>query len=324
MISQRLKISFLCLAMLLLSGISAAQDRFPSKPIHIINPYAAGGIVDSLARVLAERLGETMGATFVVEAKTGANGNIGTDFAARAPADGYTWLIGTTSNAANMALMPNMRTDFAKAFVPVAQFASAPNYFCVPSSLPVSSLKEFVELAKSKPGSLSYGAGGIGSTPHLGFELFKHIAGIDVVGVQYKGGPLIVPDLVTGRLSAAYLPSSVAMTQAKANRVKIVATVGDTRTKAFPEVPTMAEAGYPQAVVAPWFVVLVPSGTPSVVVQRIENEIRAALSDPGVVTKIEATGASPRFRSQEDTRRMITEEIDRWKSLVKATGLKAE
>ncbi|MCA0242887.1 MAG: tripartite tricarboxylate transporter substrate binding protein [Proteobacteria bacterium] len=321
---NRIAIPLLALALASAPSLSRAQDAFPSKPIQVINPYAPGGIVDILTRALTDRMSKSMGVPFVVESKSGGGGNIGTDFVAQSRPDGYTWLIATTSNAANMALMPNIRTDLMKAFVPVAQFAVSPNYFVVPASLPVASVKEYVALAKSKPGGLSYGSSGIGSTPHLGFELFKHVAGIDVVAIPYKGAPPIIPDLVAGQLSATYMPSSLAIAQGKSNRVKVLAVVGDARTKEFPDVPTMAEAGYPKAVVAPWFAVLVPAATPAAVVSRIEGEVKAALGSPEVIAALEAAGASPRFKGRADATKMIGDEVLAWRALVKATGLKAE
>ncbi|MCY1211005.1 hypothetical protein D9M72_227110 [compost metagenome] len=303
---------------------AAAQGDFPNKAIHVINPYAAGGVVDILTRAMTERMSKSMGVPFVVEAKPGGAGSIGTDYVAQSTADGNTWLIATTSNAANMALMPNLRTEFATAFVPVAQFAYSPNYFVVPASLPVSSVAEYVALAKASPGKLSYGSAGIGSTPHLGFELFKHVAGIDVVAVPYKGAPPIIPDLISGQLSATYMPAPLAIAQAKSRRVKVLAVVNDTRTKDFPDVPTIAEAGFPKAVVAPWFAVVVPAATPPSVIDRIQREVRDAVAAPEVIARFESAGAVPLFRPGRDMAGRVKEEIASWRALVKATGLKAE
>lgn len=307
-----------------LATCAVAQDVYPHKPVHVINPYAAGGVTDILTRAVMEKIGTSMGVPFVVEAKPGGGSTIGTDYVAQAPADGYTWLIATTSNAANMALMPGIRTDLAKAFVPVAQFAYSPNYFVVPASSPVSSVAEYVALAKAQPGKLSYGSAGIGSTPHLGFELFKHVAGIDVAAVQYKGAPPIIPDLLSGLLSANYMPAPLAMAQAKGGRVKLLAVVGEARTKEFPNVPTIAEAGYPKALVAPWFAVLVPAKTPPAVVTRIEREIRQAVATPEVIARLESAGAVPLFRPGAEVSKRIQDEIIAWRALVKATGMKAE
>ena len=314
----------LAISSLCVPALSSAQDAYPSKPIHIINPYAPGGVIDVLARALSDRLGASLPTPFVIESRSGGAGNIGTDYVAQMPGDGYTWLIATTSNAANMALMPNIRTDLLNAFTPVAQFAYSPNYFVVPASLPVSTVHEYVALAKSKPGALNYGSGGIGSTPHLGFELFKHVAGIDVMAVHYKGAPPIIPDLASGRLSATYMPASLAIGKAKSDRVKVIATVSDVHTKDFPDVPTMAEAGYGKAVVAPWFAVLVPKSTPPAIVKRIESAVRTAVASPELAQQFASAGAVPRFGDSAATTRMISDEIQSWRALVKATGIKAE
>lgn len=308
----------------LLPALALAQEPFGSKPIRVINPYAAGGGVDILTRALVEKIGSATGTPFVVEAKPGGGGNIGTDSVAQAPADGQTWLIATTSNAANMALMPKIRTDLLKALVPVAQFAVSPNYFVVPASSPAKTLADYVALAKANPGKLSYGSAGIGSTPHLGFELFKYIAGIDVVAVPYKGAPPIIPDLIAGALSATYMPAPLAIGQAPSGKVRILAAVSETRTKDFPNVPTLAEAGYPQALVAPWFTVMVPAGTPREVVARIGAEVKKALATPEVQARFELAGAAPSFLPGNEAAGKIGKEIESWRALVKATGMKAE
>lgn len=315
--------AWLCAALLAASPVARAADAFPSKPIRVVNPYAAGGAVDVLTRILTEKMATSMGATFVIEAKPGGAGNIGTDAVARAPADGYTWLIATTSNAANAALMPDLHTDLLRDLTPVAQFATSPNYFVVPASLSVNSIREYVALARSKPGQLSYGSAGIGSTPHLGFERLKQVAGIDVVAIPYKGAPSIVTDLASGRLSAAFLPAVLTLAHAKSGKFKVLAITDSKRSKDFPDVPTMAEAGLGDAVVAPWFAVLVPRGTPPALISRIEGTIRDAVASPDVASRFQAAGAVPVFQTGTQTRAMIRQEISRWQELAKTTSLKA-
>lgn len=313
-----------CIGLAALHPFAAAQAAYPNRPIHLVNPYAPGGVVDILARALAGKLTTSLGTNLVVEARPGGGSTIGTDHAASAPADGYTWLIATTGNAANMALMPNIRTDLLKEFAPVAQFAYTPNYFVVPASLPVATLQEYVALARRSPGKLNYGSGGIGSTPFLGFELFKHVAGIDVVAVHYKGSPPQIPDLVAGQLSAAYLSAPLAIPQVRGGRIKALAIADDKRSKELPEVPTFAEAGYGQAAISPWFAVLVRSATPQAIRERIEAEIRTAVAAPDLVASLQAQGAQPEFMGSAALRTKIDNEIAAWRSLVRATGLKAE
>ena len=308
-------------------GASAiAQADFPSKPVHVINPYAAGGVVDILTRAITERTSKTMGVPFVVDAKPGGAGSIGTDFVAQSPADGYTWLIATTSNAANMALMPNIRHDLLTAFVPVAQFAYSPNYFVVPASLPVSTVGEYVAMAKANPGKLSYGSAGIGSTPHLGFELFKHVAGIDVVSVPYKGAPPVIPDLVSGEL-LGHLHAGAARHRAGQGRARESACSRERRAHKGISSCGRHRRGRlsAKAVVAPWFAVMVPTATPAAVGgRRIQQEIKDAISAAEVVTRIESAGAVPLFRSSKEVGQRIQDEIVAWRALVKATGMKAE
>jgi len=313
-----------CMGLSALSPVAWAQASFPNKPIRVINPYAPGGVVDILTRPVVNKLGAALGVPMVVEAKPGGGSTIGTDFVASAPPDGYTWLIATTSNAANMALMPNIRSNLLKDFAPIAQFAYTPNYFVVPASLGVSTLQEFVALAKKNPGKLNYGSGGIGSTPFLGFELFKYVAGIDVVAVHYKGSPPQIPDLLSGQLSATYLSAALTMSQSKSGRIKVLAVADNKRSKEFPDVPTLEEAGYGKAAVSPWFAVLMPAATPQAIQDRVEAEIRRAVAAPDLVETLEAQGAVPEFRSSIDLRKKIDNEIATWSALVRATGIKAE
>lgn len=301
----------------------SAADTWPSRTITVVNPYVVGGVVDVLGRILTDRMAADLGATIVVDARPGAAGTIGTESVVRAPPDGYTWLIGTTSNASNMALMKNLRHDVLRDLVPVAQFAVSHNYFVVPATSPAKTLAEFVALAKTQPGKLNYGNTGTGATPHLGFELLKLKAGIDVMGVPYKGMPTALQDMAGGLLSAALAPAVLAQSIAPTGKYRLLAITSSTRSKSLPDVPTFQEAGYGEAALSPWFTLMVPAGTPQPVIDRIEESMRKAVASPEVAARIEAAGAQAVFRSHADTAAMVRQEVQRWRDVVKATGIQA-
>jgi len=256
---------------------ASAQD-FPSRPIRIVIPYSPGSVADVFARIVAQNMQEQWKGSIVVESKSGANGSIAAEEVARAAPDGYTWLLVTTFFSSSPALTKDLRWDPVKDFVPVGQICRAPNFFIVPSSLPVKSVSEFVALAKSKPGALNYGHPGKGSTGHLGFELFKRIAGIDVTGVGYRGQPQMVPDIASGLINATFLSANQALAQVQTGAIRIIGAISDGRSKYFPDVPTLAEQGFAEAQVTPWFGVVVPTGTPQPVVAKISAALEAALS----------------------------------------------
>jgi tripartite-type tricarboxylate transporter receptor subunit TctC len=201
--------------------------------------------------------------SIVVESKSGANGSIAAEEVARAAPDGYTWLLVTTFFTASPALDPKLRWDPVRDFIPVGQICRAPNFFIVPVSLPVRSVAEYVDLAKAKPGTLNYSHPGKGSTGHLGFELFKRLAGIDVTAIGYRGYPQMVPDIASGLITSSFVSANQALAQVQTGAIRIIGAVNDGRSKYFPDAPTMAEQGFPEAQVTPWFGVVVPAATRS-------------------------------------------------------------
>jgi len=313
------------LAFLAVPGVSLAQENFPNRPIRIVIPYAAGSVADVFARIVAQNMSaQWNGASIVVESKSGANGSIAAEEVARSAPDGYTWLLVTTFFTASPSLYTNLRWDPLRDFTAVGQICRAPNFFVVPTSLPVKSVAEFVALAKAKPGTLNYSHPGKGSTGHLGFELFKRLAGIDVTGVGYRGYPQMVPDLASGLITATFLSANQALGQVQTGAIRIIGTINDGRTKYFPDVPTLAEQGFAEAQVTPWFGVVLPAATPQPVVERISKALDVALATADVREKLDTAGCEPKSAPLAQFSDIIKADVALWAKVVKEAGITAD
>jgi tripartite-type tricarboxylate transporter receptor subunit TctC len=313
------------LAFLAVPGISLAQENFPSRPIRIVIPYAAGSVADVFARIVAQNMSaQWNGASIVVESKSGANGSIAAEEVARSAPDGYTWLLVTTFFTASPSLYTNLRWDPLRDFTAVGQICRAPNFFVVPTSLPVKSVAEFVALAKAKPGTLNYSHPGKGSTGHLGFELFKRLAGIDVTGVGYRGYPQMVPDIASGLITATFLSANQALGQVQTGAIRIIGTINDGRTKYFPDVPTLAEQGFAEAQVTPWFGVVLPAATPQPIVERISKALEVALATADVREKLDTAGCEPKSAPLAQFSDIIKADVALWAKVVKEAGITAD
>src|SRR5215510_12326854 len=310
---------------LALSGApGASAQEFPNRPVRIVIPYSPGSVADVFARIIAQNMQEQWKGSIVVESKSGANGSIAAEEVARAAPDGYTWLLVTTFFTASPALTRDLRWDPVKDYVPVGQICRAPNFFIVPSSLPVKSVSEFVALAKSKPGTLNYSHPGKGSTGHLGFELFKKMAGIDVTGVGYRGYPQMVPDIAGGLINATFLSANQAIGQSQTGAIRVIGAISDGRSKYFPDVPTLAEQGFAEAQVTPWFGVVVPSGTPQPLVAKISAALEAALATPDVQQKLDTAGCEARSAPLGAFADIIKADVALWAKVVKEAGITAD
>jgi tripartite-type tricarboxylate transporter receptor subunit TctC len=278
------------LAALALSGAGSAQESFPNRPVRVVIPYSAGSVVDVFGRIVTQNMAAQWNASIILESKSGANGSIAAEDVARAAPDGYTWLMVTTFFTTSPSLNITLRWDPVRDFIPIGQMCRAPNFFIVPTSLPVKNVAEYVALARVKPGQLNYGHPGKGSTGHLGFELFKRLAGIDVTAVGYRGYPQMVADISSGLITSTFLSANQALAQVQTGSIRIIAAINDGRSKYFPDVPTMAEQGFAEAQVTPWFGIVVPSGTPQPIVDRISKALEAALATPDVQQKLDLAG----------------------------------
>ena len=309
-----------------LAGSSAgwSQEGFPNRPVRILIPYSAGSVVDVFGRIVAQNMAAQWNASIILESKSGANGSIAAEEAARSAPDGYTWLMVTTFFTTSPSLNISLRWNPIRDFIPVGQICRAPNFFIVPTSLPVKNVAEYVALAREKPGKLNYSHPGKGSTGHLGFELFKRLAGIDVTAVGYRGYPQMVADISSGLITSTFLSANQALAQVQTGSIRIIAAISDGRSKYFPDVPTMAEQGFAEAQVTPWFGIVVPSGTPQPIVDRISKALEAALAAPEVQQKLDLAGCEAKSAPLKQFADIIKADVALWAKVVRDAGIPAD
>ena len=312
------------LLLLAAPGAGFAQENFPSRPVRIVIPYAPGSVADVFARIVAQNMAVQWNGSIVVESKSGANGSIAAEEVARSAPDGYTWLLVTAFFASSPALDPKLRWDPMRDFIAVGQICRAPNFFIVPTTLPVKTVAEYVALAKAKPGTLNYSHPGKGSTGHLGFELFKKLAGIDVTGVGYRGYPQMVPDIASGLITSTFLSANQALAQVQTGAIRVIGAINDGRSKYFPDAPTMAEQGFAEAQVTPWFGVVAPAATPQPIVDRISKALEAALATPDVRDKLDIAGCEPKSAPLSQFANIIKADVALWAKVVRDAGITAD
>ncbi|OGA02935.1 MAG: hypothetical protein A3I00_09180 [Betaproteobacteria bacterium RIFCSPLOWO2_02_FULL_64_12] len=302
------------------------SSAFPSKPIRLITLTSAGGSLDLLARTLAQRLTEQMGQTVVVENRTGAGGNIGADVVAKAAPDGYTIGMCTAStHGINPSLYgAKMPFDALKDFAPITIAAQMSNVLVVNPSLPVKNVAELVAYARANPGKLSFGSAGSGTTQHLSGELFNMVAGVNMIHVPYRGAAAAVPDLVSGRLQLMFISIADGVTHVRAGKLRAIAVTTVKRAGTMPELPTVAEQGYPSFNVSVWFGLVAPANTPPDIVNRYNREIAAALAQPEVKQRLSKLGMDLGTMSPEQFAGFIREEIEKWAKVVKASGARVD
>jgi len=312
------------LLLLAAPGAGFAQENFPSRPVRIVIPYAPGSVADVFARIVAQNMAVQWNGSIVVESKSGANGSIAAEEVARSAPDGYTWLLVTAFFASSPALDPKLRWDPMRDFIAVGQICRAPNFFIVPTTLPVKTVAEYVALAKAKPGTLNYSHPGKGSTGHLGFELFKKLAGIDVTGIGYRGYPQMVPDIASGLITSTFLSANQALAQVQTGAIRVIGAINDGRSKYFPDAPTMAEQGFAEAQVTPWFGVVAPAATPQPIVDRISKALEAALATPDVRDKLDIAGCEPKSAPLSQFADIIRADVALWAKVVRDAGITAD
>lgn len=307
-----------------------SQPAWPTKPVKIVVPFAPGGTTDLLARAMAPELSKAFGQSFIVENKAGAGGNVGADAVAKAPADGYTLLMGTVgTHGINVALYDKMPFDPIKDFAPITLVAGVPNVMVMNTEkarqLGINSVADFIKYAKANPGKLNMASSGNGTSIHLAGELFKSMSGTYLVHFPYRGSGPALLDLVGGTMDVMFdnLPS--ALPQIKAGKLKALAVTSAQRSAVLPDVPTVEEAGKLKGFDASsWFGLLAPAGTPQEIVNRIQQEAAKSLNTPAVKDKLLAQGAIPGGNSPQDFAKMIAFEIKKWAQVVKASGAKVD
>jgi tripartite-type tricarboxylate transporter receptor subunit TctC len=301
---------------------SQAQERYPSKPLRIVVPFAPGGSTDIFARLVGERLGAALGQPVVVENRAGAGGNIGAEAVAKSPPDGYTLLMATTGvMAINNALYKSMTYDAAKDFEPVIFIASITNVLIVPPDLPVKNVAELVALAKREPGKLSFASSGAGSSTHMSAELFKSLTGTDILHIPYKGSGQALPDLISGRVSMMFENAPGAVSYIKAGKVRALAVTGLKRAAAMPELPTVAESGVPGYESLSWSGLAAPAGTPAAIIRKLNAETAVILATPDMRAKLAEQGAEAIGGPPEQFAEHVRAEREKWTRLIRSRGI---
>jgi tripartite-type tricarboxylate transporter receptor subunit TctC len=321
----RRALSACLLSAALLTSFTVAAQEFPSRPVRIVVPFAAGGGVDILTRTLAQHLGERLGQQVLVENRPGAGGNLGVDAVAKAPADGYTLLMATTgTHTINPGLYAKLPFDAERDFKPITLIASVPNLLVVNPTLNVGSAAELIALARSKPGQLSFASFGNGTSNHLSGEMLKTLTGIQVTHVPYKSAPQAVTDLMAGQTAFAFVNMPLALPHVRSGKLKALAVTGARRSAATPEFPTMQEAGVGGFVVESWYGLMAPAGTPDAVVARLHKETLAVLALPEVKEFFAKQGADVVTSTPAEFATTIRSERARWAEVIRTSGARVE
>lgn len=319
------RIAICCLFMLAQLASGVASAAFPERPVRFVVPYAPGGSVDTVARTIAHRLGEVWGYNVVVDNRPGGGANIGTEIVARAPADGYTLLLGTTANTVNVHLMENMAHNFVRDFAPISLLDTFYNVLVISPATPAKNLRELIDLARSRPGKMTYASSGIGSSNHFSGELFNLLAKLDIVHVPYKAAPMALTDTLSGRVDL-YFPGIVSsLPHIQSGKLRALGVTGPRRSLTAPQIPTIAEAGLPGYELTPWHGLLAPAGTPGPVVVRIHKEVTATLAIPEIRNRLIAAGIDNIVGSNPaELAAFIRTETEKYGKLVKAAGLQRQ
>jgi tripartite-type tricarboxylate transporter receptor subunit TctC len=315
----------LALTASLASVSAAAADAYPSRPIRIVAPSTPGDAPDVIARVLAERLSAALGTQVFVENHPGAGGVVGSDIVAKAPADGYTLIIGNAgSHGINAAVYVKLPYDIQRDFAAVSQVAVSPNILVVNPDVPATNVQQFIAYAKARPGQLSYASGGNGSSAHMSMELFKSMAGVDLVHIPYKGSSPALTDVVSGQVAAMFVNLPPAVPLVKAGKLRALAVTTRSRSALLPDVPTVQESGLPGYETVAWFGILAPATTPKEIVARLSAEIAKIVRTPEMRERLLGLGAEPVGGTPDEFSAVIARDIAKWTPLAKSVGIKVD
>lgn len=305
-------------------NLPAFAQAWPTRPIHLISPYAAGGASDILTRLLGKYLAGKLGQNIIVENKAGAGTRIANEYVAQAAPDGYTILHAAAPIAIGEALYKKLPYDVHKDFAPIVSTAIAPLFLIVNASAPYKTLAEFVEYGKNKPGGLNFGSPGVGSAPHLTAELFLRAAKVKGIVIQFRGDAPAYLDLLSGRIDATLTAISTAIPYIKQNKLRVLAVATEQRTSVYPQAPTAREQGYPTVVGYGWYGMMAPAGTPAAVIARLNSETNTALADAEIRTKANAVGLELRGGTAAEFGAFIDSEARKWAQIIKAAHITAE
>jgi tripartite-type tricarboxylate transporter receptor subunit TctC len=308
-----------------LAAAQESAESYPSRPVRLIAPFVPGGPTDIVARLVAQRMSDNTKQPVVVENRGGAGGSVGMQLAANSTPDGYTLVLGSSGNlAVNPALDPKLPYDTFRDFQPLTQTTSGPQILVIPMSLPVKTVQDFIALAKAKPGQLNYASGGTGTTTHLGPELFKLATGVNIVHVPYKGTGQALTDVISGQVQMMMSSALPAIPHVKAGRLRGLGVTSAKRAAAYPELPTLSEAGVPGFETTSWHGMLVPAKTPPAIVRRVHAELVKALSAPDVKEKFAGLGMEVVANRPDEFAAYIKSENVKWTKVIKTIGLKPE
>ena len=315
----RIRRAFITTVSLLLA-LPAAAQTWPDKPVRIIVPFAAGGPADVYARVLGQKLQEALGQTFIVDDRPGGGAIVGTEAAAKSPADGYTLLMMSNTHTVNESLFRNKPYQLMRDFVPVAPVNYSDLVLVVHPSLPVNSLKELLDLAKAKPNALNYASSGPGTPYHMAGELFKTMAGVEIIHVPYKGSAGARTDVMGGQVQMMFDAVTTMVPMVKSGQLKALGTTGITRSSVLPNVPTVAEAGVPGYEATIWLGIMAPAGTPKAIVDKLNTEISKVINKAEIKDGWARQGATPMNMNPEQFGRYLRDDIEKWAKVVKISG----
>jgi tripartite-type tricarboxylate transporter receptor subunit TctC len=319
-LSSRLVIKILCITLLAL-GAGSALATYPDRPVRLIVPFPPGGPTDIVARPLAQNLSENLGQQVIVDNRGGAGGNIGAAAVMKSAADGYTLLMGTVgTHAINASLYKKLTFDPVKDFAPVSLVAQAAVVLVVHPSVPAKTLREFIALAKSKPGQITFGSAGSGSPGHLTGELFKDMAGVELVHVPYQGSAPAISDLLGGQIHAMFDPIQATLSHVKAGKLRLLGVSSSKRSSAFPDVPTIAEAGVPGFETTAWWAVFAPAGTPKEIITRLNTEIVKIMRSPDTKERLRQLDIEPIGSTPDQLVAFMKIETAKWSRAVKFSG----
>jgi len=311
--------------LLIAAGLAqAAAPDYPSKPIRLIVPFPAGGGVDIVARSLTPHLTERWGQQVIVDNRPGAGATLGADLAAKAPPDGYNLLLANTAHAINATLFRKLPYDAVKDFTPISLVATQPSVLIVNPGVPVKSVKELIALAKAKPGRLNYASSGNGTPPHLSAAMFESMAGVEMTHIPYKGAAPALTDLLGGQVQLMFATIISSAQHVQSGRVRALAVTSAKRSAAFPDLPTVAEAGVPGFEATAWFMLLAPAKTPETIVQRVSRDAAAALAKPDLRARFAKEGAEAVGSTPDRAAAYLKSEIARWGKVVRAANIQAE
>jgi tripartite-type tricarboxylate transporter receptor subunit TctC len=313
------------LALLACTPVYLHAQGYPSKPLRIVVMYGPGSTIDIMARLVAPKLHEALGQPVIVENRAGAGGAIGMDIAAKAPPDGHTLTIGATGpSVTNPLLYPKIPFDPIRDFTYISLIATGPAVIAVHPSIPAKDLKTMVALAKSRPGQMNYGSPGVGTSPHLAGELFKQVTGTSIVHVPYKGNAEAITDLIGGQISIVFTGVPPVIPLTRAGKIKLMATTGDKRIAAVPDLPTIAEAGYPGAAMGIWYGLVTQAAVSKDIVARLHKEITHVQTLPDIRERFLQLGTEPVTNSPEQFTQLVRDELAKWSKVIKAANIKVE